>query len=103
MNASTYMQSLLWCCSSCGFVYQGGQPKMECPICEAYKTSFIDSPQHIEAEIRETFGDDLANSAEARDARLARLREGGHLRGFRVKGRVVEAVNHDRTAPSRTR
>lgn len=103
MNASTYMQSLLWCCSSCGFVIKGGQPKMECPICEAYKTAFIDIPQHVEAEVRGDFGEDLANSADARNARLAKLREGGHLRGFRVKGRFVEAVHHDRQAPSRTR
>ena len=92
MNADTYMQAMLWCCSSCGFTFAGQQPHMECPICEAYKTSFIDIPQHVEKDIREEFGD-LSNGTEARKARLAALREGGHLRTFRIKGRFTEAVH----------
>jgi len=94
MNANPFMHSVLWCCTSCGFVLEGGQPHMECPICEAYKTSFIDTPSHIEAEIRDTYGD-LPNRAEARAERLVKLREGGYLRTFRVKGRFTLAVNDE--------
>jgi rubredoxin len=94
MKAGTFMQSLLWCCTSCGFVHKGGQPFMECPICEAYKTAFVDIPQHIEAELIDEFGEDMTNSAEARDARLKMAREGGYLSNVRVKGRMTEAV-HD--------
>lgn len=93
MNANSYMHSVLWCCTSCGFVLESGQPHMECPICEAYKTSFIDSPAHVEAEIREAF--DLPNSADARARRLEVLREHGYTRRFRLKGRVTEAVHED--------
>jgi len=93
MKADSYMHSVLWCCTSCGFVIEGGQPFMECSICEAYKSSFIDTPGHTEAAVREEFGD-LYNSAEARQARLRQLRAGGFLRNFRIKGRVTEAVNH---------
>jgi len=93
INAGTYMHSILWCCTSCGFVLEGGQPHMECPICEAYKDAFIDSPAHLEAEIREKFGDDLSNSAEARRTRLAVMRERGYIKRFRVKGRTTEVVH----------
>ena len=92
MNANSYMQTLLWCCTSCGFTLEGGQPHMECPICEAYKTSFIDIPQHVEAEVREKYKD-VPNSAEARRLRKKLLAEGGFLRTFRVRGRMTEAVN----------
>ena len=92
MNANPYMHSVLWCCSSCGFVMEGGQPFMECSICEAYKSSFIDSPAHVEAEIREAHGE-MFNGADARGERLEKLRAGGYLRNFRIKGRFTEAVN----------
>lgn len=92
MKADTFMHSILWCCSSCGFVLEGGQPAMECPICESYKSSFIDSPAHVEAEIREEFGE-LNNCAEARAKRLEVLKDGGYLRNFRLKGRFGYAVN----------
>ena len=95
MKAGTFMQTLVWCCSSCGFVHHGGQPFMECPICEAYKTSFIDIPQHIEAAVIAEFGADGLNSAGARQRRRELVREGGYARTFRLKGRVTEAVNRD--------
>lgn len=101
MNAKPFMHSVLWCCTSCGFTLEGGQPHMECPICEAYKDSFIDSPAHVEAEIRATHGDDLFNSAEARRERLQKLRDGGYLRTYRIKGRFTEAVNRARDASRR--
>lgn len=93
MNAKPYMHSVLWCCTSCGFVLEGRQPHMECPICGAYKSAYIDSPAHIEAELREEFGE-LSNGADARKARLTRLREGGYTRTYRLKGRCTEAVHH---------
>jgi hypothetical protein len=93
MNASSYMHSVLWCCTSCGFVLEGGQPQMECPICESYKECFIDSPAHIEADVRKQFGADQFNSAAARAARLEALRAGGYTRRFRLKGRHNEVVN----------
>lgn len=92
MNAKPYMQSVLWCCTSCGFVLEGRQPHMECPICEAYKSSYIDSPAHIEADLRDEYGE-LSNGAEARKQRLMRLREGGYTRSYRLKGRSTEAVH----------
>ncbi|MCB9508300.1 MAG: hypothetical protein H6697_11635 [Myxococcales bacterium] len=92
MKADTFMHSVLWCCSSCGFVLEGGQPMMECPICEAYKTSFVDTPAHVEAAVRAEFGDQ-SNGAAGRAKRLELLGEGGYLRSFRRKGRFVEAVN----------
>lgn len=92
MKADTYMHSILWCCTSCGFVLEGGQPHMECPICESYKDAFIDSPAHVEAEVRAEFGD-LSNGSDARRTRLAKLREGGYTRTFRLKGRVTEEVH----------
>lgn len=88
------MQSLLWCCTSCGFVYRGGQPAMECPICEAYKSAFVDIPQHIEAQLIEEFGDELTNSSAAREKRLTMARTGGFFANVRVKGRMTETV-HD--------
>ncbi len=93
MKAGVYMQSLIWCCGSCGFTLKGGQPSMECPICEAYKASNIDIPQHIEAALIEEFGADLTNSAEARKKRLQLLEEGGYRKKSRLKGRVTEAVH----------
>lgn len=96
MNAGTFMQSLLWCCTSCGFVYRGGQPAMECPVCGAYKTAFVDIPQHIEAALVEEFGEDLTNSAAARKERLKRAREGGFMSHHRVQGRMTKAVHQAR-------
>ncbi len=101
MNANPFMHSVLWCCTSCGFLLEGGQPTMECPICEAYKESFIDTPAHVEVAIREAAGDDAFNTADARRARLDALRTGGYLRTYRRKGRFTEAVN--RSGVSRTR
>lgn len=94
MKAGTFMQSLQWCCASCGFTHNGGQPFMECPICEAYKTSFVDLPQHIEAELREEFGEDT-NTAAARKRRLEMAREAGLLKRNRVRGRQTSAVHAD--------
>lgn len=65
---------------------------MECAICESYKDSFIDSPAHVESEIRDTHGE-LFNGGAARAERLEKLRAGGYLRSYRVKGRITNAVH----------
>lgn len=94
MSKSSFQQGLHWCCTSCGFLKVGGQPMMECPICEAYKTSFIDIPQHVEVELAATHGADATNVEAARAERLVKVREAGYAKRFRLKGRAVEAVNH---------
>lgn len=101
MKAGTFMQTLLWCCTSCGFMRQGGQPTMECPICEAYKTSFIDTPQHVESQLIDTFGAGNTNVAAARAERLQVLRTEGYIKTNRVRGRMTEAV-HKPAASRRT-
>lgn len=65
---------------------------MECAICESYKDSFIDSPAHVESEIRDTHGE-LFNAGAARAERLEKLKVGGYLRTYRVKGRITNAVH----------
>lgn len=92
MAAGTYMQSVLWCCTSCGFSIQFGQPKYECPLCEAYKSAFVDTPQHIERELKDKYGEGNTNSAEAREARLVILREHGYLKNNRFRSRQLESV-----------
>lgn len=98
MAAGTYMQSVLWCCTSCGFVVKFGQPKYECPLCEAYKSAFIDTPQHIERELVETHGDGNTNTAEARAERLNILREQGLMKNSRFRSRMLESVFVTRTS-----
>ena len=99
MSTVSYLQTMIWCCSSCGFTLEGGQPHMECPICESYKECFIDIPQQVESRIRAEFGDDNANSAEARAARRNILAAEGLTRRFRIKGRYNLPVHDPR--PSR--
>ncbi len=85
-----FNMALLWTCTSCGFVWQGGQPHMECPSCEAYKTAFIDIPQHLEAKVREGLKKDQAfNCTEARQQRLELMTQEGVDKRFRVKGRFL--------------
>ncbi|MFU8806212.1 MAG: rubredoxin-like domain-containing protein, partial [Bradymonadaceae bacterium] len=73
----TYMQALLWTCKNCRFLYEGGQPKQNCPSCESYKTSFIDMPQHLEAKVREEFPDTSVNRKDLRQRRLELMKEDG--------------------------
>ncbi len=93
MTYRPYMQALLWTCKSCGFVYEGGQPKQNCPFCEAYKTSFIDLPQHLEAKVREAHPDQSFNHADCRAMRLELMREHGADASPRVAGRVLPTVS----------
>ena len=95
----TYMQALLWTCSTCGFVYEGGQPKMECPVCEGYKTGFIDFPQHLEREIRTKFSDVPPNHQKCRDKRLELMDEHEVRRKNRVAGRILPAASGNNMDP----
>ena len=95
-----YMQALLWTCKSCGFVYEGGQPKMECPSCAAYKTSFIDFPQHLEREIRTAFPDVPPNHRDCRAKRLELMAAHRVDASNRYGGRVLPAESGNNINPS---
>ncbi len=89
-NIAPYTMALLWTCTNCGFVKEGRQPHMECPSCEAYKTSFINIPQHIENQVRAGLKkNQMFNRTEAREKRLGLMRENGFIERFQVKGRFL--------------
>ena len=96
----TYFQALLWTCQTCGFVKEGEQPHMECPICEAYKSNFIDIPQHIEAEIREKYPDKNPNNRACREMRLKRMQEEDADEKNRYSGRVLPTESGNHSDPS---
>ena len=96
-----YMHALLWTCSSCGFVYEGGQPKMECPVCESYKTAFIDFPQHLERAVRTEFADIPPNHRDCRTRRLALMKEHDVRAKNRFAGRILPAHSGNHIDPSR--
>lgn len=89
---SKYLVGLHWCCTSCGYMFVGGQPEMECAICDAYKTAFVDIPQHIESALLEKYGEGDTNTEEARRERFQIATEGGHFRNFRFQGRALKIV-----------
>lgn len=89
-NIAPYTMALLWTCTSCGFVKEGRQPHMECPSCEAYKTNFINIPQHIENAVRDGLGKKKApNCTEGRTERLRLMEEQGVTTRYHVKGRFL--------------
>ena len=92
MDSKPLMQTMLWTCSNCGFVIDGSSPHKECPFCEASKSSFIDTPQHIEFALRKKFKE--FNTDKARKARLTQLREGKFLNSARVRGHRSKVVYH---------
>lgn len=96
----TYMHAMLWTCSTCGFLYEGGQPKMECPVCESYKTGFIDFPQHLEREIRTAFPDVPPNHRDCRAKRVALMQEHGIKAKARFAGRVLPAASGNHMDPT---
>lgn len=95
-----FMQALLWTCKHCGFVYEGGQPKQNCPICESYKTSFIDIPQHIEAEVREAHPDKSYNHRECRQMRIELMEENDVDSKNRVSGRIQPSASGTNIKPN---
>jgi hypothetical protein len=63
---------------------------MECPSCQAHKTSYINLPQHLEVEIRGALKKgQQPNGLAARQQRLQLMRERGVLESFHVKGRFL--------------
>jgi rubredoxin len=89
-NLAPYTMALLWTCTQCGFVKEGGQPHMECPSCESYKTAFVNLPQHLENEIRAGLKKNQSfNSTAAREQRLALVEAHGVRQRFQVKGRFL--------------
>jgi len=96
----TYLHAMIWTCTSCGFSYFGGQPKMECPVCESYKTAFIDIPQHIEQTVRDEFGDNPANHRDNRARRLDLMDEYQVRSRNRAAGRVLPAASGNNMNPS---
>lgn len=98
---NSYMQAMLWTCKSCGFQLEGGQPPYECPICESYKTSFMDIPQHLEKELREEHPDLPPNHAELRARRVELIAEHKLDRKRRAAGRILPAASGNHINPSR--
>ena len=96
-----YMQAMLWTCKSCGFQLEGGQPPYECPLCESYKTNFIDIPQHIEKEVREEHADVPPNHASARARRVELIVERGLDKKRRAAGRILPAAAGNHINPSK--
>ncbi len=96
----TYLHAMIWTCTSCGFSYFGGQPKMECPACGAYKTAFIDIPQHIEQKVREELGENPPNHKENRARRLELMEEHDVRANNRAAGRVLPAASGNHMNPS---
>lgn len=97
----TYMQAMLWTCKCCGFQLQGGQPPYECPICESYKTSFMDIPQHLEQKIRADHRKKPVNHAELRAARVALIAEEKLDSKRRAAGRILPAASGNNMNPSK--
>lgn len=100
-SSKPYMQAMLWTCVSCGFLLEGGQPPYECPICEAYKTSFIDLPQHIEKMIRDEHTEIPPNHQTCRTQRLALMLEHGVAKKRRAAGRILPAASGNHINPSK--
>lgn len=96
-----YFQSMLWTCKTCGFVKEEGQPHMECPLCESYKTNFIDIPQHIESQVREEHPDKQPNHRACRELRLQLMKENDADDKNRFQGRVLPTQSGNNMDPSR--
>lgn len=98
--SSPFMQAWLWTCKSCGFTLEGGQPMYECPLCEAYKTSFINIPQHLEKQVREEHADLPINHATCRDRRLELMDEFAADDKRLAAGRILPAASGNFMNPS---
>ena len=99
--SNRFMVAMLWTCKVCGFTLEGGQPKYECPICESYKTSFVDLPQHLELKVREEHAALPANHATCRSRRLELMAEHQVTTTNRAAGRVLPAASGNAINPSR--
>jgi len=95
----TYLHALIWTCRTCGFAYFGGQPKMECPVCESYKTNFVALPQHHEQAVRGEFPENPPNHRDSRARRLELLNSEGDRKN-QVAGRILPAASGNHMDPS---
>lgn len=95
-----FLHALIWTCRTCAFTYVGGQPKMECPVCEGYKTNFVDLPQHLEQKVRDEFPGLPPNHKDCRARRLELMTAAGVLDNFRVAGRILPAASGNHMDPS---
>ncbi|AWV89956.1 hypothetical protein [Bradymonas sediminis] len=95
-----YFQALLWGCTSCGNVLEGGQPKMECDFCEAFKSAYIDIPQDLERAVREEFPDLPPKHIKCRERRLELMKAGNAQRTARVAGRVLPTQSGNNIDPT---
>ncbi len=96
----TFFQAMLWTCKTCGYQIEGRQPMYECPLCESYKTNFIDIPQHLEAKVREAHPDKSFNHSEARTMRLEIMIEHNADSIRRAAGRILPAASGNHMNPS---
>lgn len=96
----SYFEAMLWTCKSCGFVEEGGQPEMECPLCEAYKTDFINIPQHIEKQVRQQYEDLPPNHKKCRTRRIELMKEENVFEHHDVAGRVLPTKSGTNIDPS---
>lgn len=70
-------------------------------MCEAYKTAFVDLPQHIEQQLREESDEDLPpNHRDLRQRRLELMKEHGVYEKRRVSGRVLPTQSGNNIDPS---
>ena len=97
----TYLKALLWTCQTCGFVKEGDQPHMECPICESYKANFIDIPQDIEQRVRAEHPDKNPNNRVCREMRLKLMKEENAAETNRYSGRVLPTESGNHMDPSK--
>lgn len=96
----SYLRALLWTCQTCGFVKEGNQPHMECPICEGYKSGFIDIPQHLETEVREEHPEKNPNHRACRELRLDLMQEHDADDQNTYAGRMLPSVSGENIDPS---
>ncbi len=96
----TYFQAMLWTCKTCGYQLEGRQPMYECPLCESYKSNFIDIPQHLEAEVRKAHEGMSFNHADARTMRLGLMTEHKADGMNRASGRILPAASGNHMNPS---
>ena len=68
-------------------------------MCEAYKTAFIDFPQHLEGKIREAHPEKSFNHGECREMRLELMKEHNVDAKNRVAGRVLPSTSGTNIKP----
>jgi hypothetical protein len=73
---------------------------MECPVCEAYKSAFVDLPQHLEREIRTEFENLPPNHRDCRKMRLRLMDDSDVRKNTRLAGRILPSASGNFSDPS---